>query len=451
MLVLSAILIVFALIAAPYWRIILSIFAGLLLGLMRAGVVVREQRIASSYIGHDLILSATVTDKPEYKNHQTHVKISDIYFNYSTDSIKCQAYAVLAGEWRDINRSDIITVRGSPKSGFGAYTFSIYRPQLISISKPSPPDFALQARNYFVQNVQQSFGDTDLASLALGFLMGEKTLSNKIKEQLRIVGLSHVVVASGFCLSVLVEFVKKTIGKASRFASFFFSVVLIVIFVSITGFSPSLIRASIVSVLSLFARYFGHNYHPGRLLVYVAALSTLIKPTAVLELAWQLSFLSFTGIILIVPILQRFFYGQETPSWLASMIFATISAQFACLPLSIYTFGQLSIVGVISNLLITPLIPVIMALTFVVGVCPFKIPLLVSINRLFLLYQIEVINRLSAAKWAIVDIPANHPIIFIVYIPIIIVILVIKHRLSYSYRPSFTLDKSPKYGKIYTC
>ena len=281
--------------------------------------------------------------------------------------------------------------------------------------------------------------------------MGEKSLSNQLKERLKIVGLSHVVVASGFCLSILVEFARKIAGKLSRFAGYFFAFVLISVFIIMTGFSPSLIRAGIVSVVSLFASYYGRKFHPGRLLVYAAALSVLIRPTLIADLAWQLSFLSFAGILLITPVLQAYFYGKKPPGWLASMVFATISAQLACLPLSVYTFGQFSIISLVTNILITPLIPIIMVLTFIISICQFRFLPLVFINQLFLSYQNSVIGWFSDIKWATVNVPPKIPFVFLAYIPIILIIYALKRRTAYSYRPELALDKSPKYGKIYSC
>ncbi len=281
--------------------------------------------------------------------------------------------------------------------------------------------------------------------------MGEKSLSNQLKERLKIVGLSHIVVASGFCLSILVDFARKIMGKISRFAGYFFAGVLIVVFISMTGFSSSLVRAGAVSAMSLFAQYFGRKIHPGRLLLYTATLSILMNPNFVVNLAWQLSFLSFAGILLITPVLRAFFYGQKAPGWLASMIIAAVSAQLACLPLCIYTFGQVSIVSIVSNLLVTPPVSTIMALTFFVGVCPLRISPFIIANRLLLSYQIGVINWLSGIKWAVMSIPAQTPLCFLLYVPVILIIYTLKWRTNYSYRPRLALDKSPKYGRIYSC
>lgn len=124
--------------------------AGLIFGFARASVVVYNRKIATTLIGRDFAFVATVSEKPEFKKNQTHLVINDIQPNYTTDNIKSQAYAILAGEFKNINRSDTITIRGSPHSGFGGYVLSFYHPRLISVSKPNPPDYALLIHDRFI-------------------------------------------------------------------------------------------------------------------------------------------------------------------------------------------------------------------------------------------------------------------------------------------------------------
>ena len=108
-----------------------------------------------------------------------------------------------------IQRSDQITLRGKLQEGFGEYATSIYRPIVLAIDKPDPPDYSAKVRTLFTSRLRKIFNNSISSDLALGFLIGEKTLPQTLKEQLRIVGLSHIVVASGFSLSILANFMKK--------------------------------------------------------------------------------------------------------------------------------------------------------------------------------------------------------------------------------------------------
>ena len=279
-------LLIFAsLVISNQLRIILALVAGCLLGLYHSGLSISNQKIATTYIGREVIIAATVQDWPEVKNNQTRLHLGSLHFNYSTSALNCQIYATMSGVYDDIARSDQITLRAMVSEGFGDYAVSIYRPTLISISKPDPPDYFVTIRNIFTKRIRQAMGDSEEANLALGFLIGEKALSEDFKAKLRTVGLSHIVVASGFCLAVLSIFAQKSMRKVSRFASYAFAGILILLFIMVAGLSPSLLRAGLVTGSTLTAGYFGRKFHPGRLLIYIVAISILINPLIIKSLA----------------------------------------------------------------------------------------------------------------------------------------------------------------------
>jgi len=281
---LSIIIIVFSIVFARF-RIVLALTAGVLLGACRASQIIRDQKIATSFIGREVILTATVAEWPEYKNDQTRLQLKELRFNYSTSVLNCQIYASLAGKNDDIERSDRVTFRAKLKGGFGDYVAYVRNPTILSISKPDPPDFFAKIRTLFTERVRLALGNSDSTGLTLGFLIGERTLTEDFKNRLRVVGLSHIVVASGFCLSILAEFAQRRMKNVSRFASYLSAAVLMIIFIMIAGVSPSLLRASLVSGMSLLAGYYGRKFHPGRLLLYAVAISVLINPVIIKSLA----------------------------------------------------------------------------------------------------------------------------------------------------------------------
>jgi len=359
---------------------------------------------------------------------------------------------MLAGENRGIERSDQITLKAKIQPGFGEFEGSVYRPVIIAVNEPDPPDYSAKMRDVFATRLRALFRQSPAADLALGFLMGEKTLPAELASQLKIVGLSHIVVASGYSLSILLNFAKKHLLKISRFAGYASAALLAILFLTVTGLSPSLLRAGLVSGMSLLAEYFGRKFHPGRLLIYVVAISIFVKPTIITNIAWQLSFASYAGIILFVPLLTTYFYGRGHPSSLAEMIIVSFSAQLACLPISIYSFGYFSVISILANILITPIIPVIMALSFLIGILPAAmIAPLAALDNCLLGYQIFTIQNLSQINWATMEIGAGHPAVFLAYIPIVAAMMLVKRSARYSFRPTYALDNSLEYGKIYSC
>lgn len=75
----------------------------------------------------------------------------------------------------------------------------------MSVEKASPPDFSQIFRHAFSERVEDLF-DTQESALALGYLVGEKSIMpEELQNAIRIVGLSHMVVVSGYHLGLIVE------------------------------------------------------------------------------------------------------------------------------------------------------------------------------------------------------------------------------------------------------
>ncbi len=67
------------------------------------------------------------------------------------------------------------------------------------------------------------------------------------------------------------------------------------------------------------------------------------------------------------PLIHSYFWGDAPPGGIRQVCVETISAQALTLPIIAYVFGQYSPLSVFANLLIVPLIPIAMILTFIAG------------------------------------------------------------------------------------
>ena len=158
--------------------------------------------------------------------------------------------------------------------------------------------------------------------------------------------------------------------------------------------------------------------HPVRLLAYVAALSAGLFPEKFLSLGWQLSFASYAGILLLLPPLEKYFYPNHRPCYIATMVLVSISAQLSCLPLSIYNFGSISLLGILSNLVIAPLIAPTMALALFLAIgCNFA-PIVMCLDKILQL-QISVINYVAQIPWVTLQIENNRGLYLFLYVPIV--------------------------------
>lgn len=305
----------------------------------------------------------------------------------------------------DIKRGDIITVQGTLKPGFGSFPASMSAQSVAGVVRPVPGDVGRVVRDWFADAVRKVIPEPQ-ASLGIGFLTGQKSaLPEDLSNALKIAGLTHIVVASGYNLTILVQMARKLFLRVSKYLSAVFSGVMITAFMAVTGLSPSMTRAGLVSGLSLMAWYYGHSFHPFVLLPLAAAITVAIQPSYIWgDMGWQLSFSAFAGVMFVAPLLQAYFFGKAEPGILRQILGETIAAHAVTMPIIALGFGTVSNVAILANLLVVPLVPLAMLLTFVCGVlslCGAPFVWIVATPTTWLLgYMTTVATFVSELDWA---------------------------------------------------
>lgn len=262
--------------------------------------------------------------------------------------------------------------------------------------------------------------------LALGYLLGDKSeLGDTLKETIATVGLTHLIVASGAHLGIILNFIRKTFGKFTRFVGLLSALIAVALFIGIIGLTPSALRAGLVAVMSLLAVYFGRDLKPSRLVLYAAATTILIDPTYPTNLSWLLSFASFSAILLLAPALELYFYGPDkNPSFLGSLLLASLSATLLTAPLLLFYFGQISFISILANILISPTLAFTMLATFLTGLLPN--PLTAFVAHLLVQYHIKVANFFAEQTAFLLTIDKNNSLVFLLYLPIIATYLLLR-------------------------
>jgi len=397
-----------AALAVVFWRrsvylLPAVVIAGLLVGLWRGSLLESQLVVYENMMNHTVTLSGKVTDDPDAgQRDETLLRLGNISVDGHMVSGKVWVSAEKAG---DIKRGDRVTVQGAVSEGFGSFAAAIYEAQMVRWQRPQPGDVARQVRDWFADKVRLGISEPQ-SSLGLGYLLGQRrALPAELQQALVVTGLTHVVVASGYNLTILVRLARRLFEKVSKYLSALSAGAMIVAFMAITGASPSMSRAGLVSGLSLAAWYYGRKFHPLVILPFAAAITVLIDPTyAWNDLGWQLSFAAFGGVMILAPLLQRYFFGDKEPGTVRQILGETISAQIATLPIIILAFGQFSTVALFSNLLILPLVPLAMLLTFVTGlgaiVIPGAAPIVGVPAEWLLTYMTSVVHYFAGLPWA---------------------------------------------------
>ena len=394
----------------------LALIAGMVLAWFRVSSELYGQDYIRQFYGKEVVLSGVVDGDPEEDEGDVKLKIKDLIFGEEGISVKGIIYMTVRKT--EVARADEITVAGKMLEGFGTYVGYMYKPSVKKVRRPEPGDLVLNVRNWFAERIKKLIPETE-ASLGLSYLLGMKTgLPDELSENLRTVGLVHIVVASGAHLSILVEVARKIFGRLSRFSGLVFSILFTVFFMAMVGWTPSILRAGVMVILNLAAWYVGRRFDPWRIIIIVAAFTLMLNPMFLINLGWLLSFASFGGIMILGPKMTQFFYGERKPGFVASVIMTTISATLMTLPITLYYYGTISLISVVANLLILPTLSVAMGLVFMTGVVS-GIPgmdLVVSWCATRLLdFHIAVVEFFGKMKWFMVEIEPYQLWVFLFY------------------------------------
>lgn len=348
--------------------VVLAFAAGMILAFFRVATELQGENYIRQFYGQTVVVEGKVSGDPENDESGTKIKLVDLKFGENGEYTTSGSIFISARYLREVGREDVVTIKGKLSEGFGTYAGYMYKPIIMAIREPEPGSLVLKFRNWFAERIRGLISEPQV-NLGLSYLLGMKSgLPDDLSEKLRIVGLVHIVVASGAHLSILVEIAKKIFGKISRFAGLLFSMLFILLFMAMVGWTPSILRAGIMAILTLITWYVGRKIAPWRMILIVAALTLMMNPNFVINLGWLLSFASFAGIMTVGPGLTKFLFGERKPGFIAETIITTLSATVMTLPVTLYFYGTVSLISVVANLLILPTLPYAMGLVFLTGV-----------------------------------------------------------------------------------
>jgi competence protein ComEC len=211
-------------------------------------------------------------------------------------------------------------------------------------------------RELIINTAQQSLPEPQ-ASLLLGMMIGVKgSFPSSFYEALRATGTLHVVVVSGYNITVLINTVAKSLPFLSLRVRALVTALVIFLFVSLVGFDPPVVRAAIMGTIALLGTVLGRQKDALRILLITAGLMLIVNPSWLGNLSFQLSFLATLGLTIFYPLLDRYLPGKGMP--LREDLVTTLAAQTLVWPLIAYTFGQVSLLSPLVNTLVLWSVPI---------------------------------------------------------------------------------------------
>jgi len=234
------------------------------------------------------------------------------------------------------------------------------------------------------------------AELLSGILLGnKKDLPFDLKLALRDTSTLHIVVVSGQNLTLLAGLFLSLSGILKRKTAIFMSIGAVIFYTILTGAQIPVIRAAIMAILAFSAQLVGRQRDGVWILIVTGALMLLLNPLWITDLSFQLSFLATLGVILIAPILESRL--KFLPNFIRIDLAVTIGAQIMVIPIIAQYFHQLSIVGVLANLLVGWTIPFIMILGVLMILVGGVVVFLVNALLTYFIYIVTFFSSLPFA------------------------------------------------------
>ncbi len=210
-------------------------------------------------------------------------------------------------------------------------------------------DLSYKTREYICNVIDKHLSEDHAAvikAICLGYKAG---MSPSVRETLSKSGISHITVASGLHLSVLLLALQPLLYRKQRSTIFAAAATMLVIaaFCLLTMFSPSILRASIMCSAGLIAFATNRRYNAISALFLSSLFMLLYNPFYLYNLSFQMSFASTLSILIFYPLLRDAFQAKK----IARAICFTAAATIGVMPIVAYTMNYVSFAGIVVNLI----------------------------------------------------------------------------------------------------
>lgn len=378
------------------------------------------------FAGKEVVIEGNVSNDPERGAEKMQMTV---------DVLKMGKILVFTDKYFPAKFGDTVKIEGIIKipEKFDNFDYRGYLAKdQISMIVSFPKIEIIKSQNTFIGKVYdfkkelgQRIKDNlspDLSPILEAMILGnDQTMDKELKDKLSKSGLSHVIAISGSHIVIFSAMLFEVLIFFGfwRKQALLGSIIFTILYIFLVGMPASGVRAGIMVGLLFLAQLISRQSFNLRTLVIAASIMLLFNPLLLkFDLGFQLSFLAVLGIILIAPVFNKWldviFKGRL--SWLREIIAMTVAAQLFTLPLLISSFGYFSLVSLLSNIIVLPITPLLMALGILV---PFLGAIVALPCSILLSYLMIVVDISSRASFAIMKVDVPFIVLLVLYFPLL--------------------------------
>ncbi len=326
----------------------------------------------------------------------------------------------------DIISGQVTFIRGNNEIGYDSETAlradgiqarawcSPYMEMSVRSGESKLKYFPLKIRRAVTEAIQDVFPDK-YAGILCGMLLGDTSyLEDEIAENFRTTGIAHLLAVSGLHVSLLAYCVMSMFKKLRLPVNFsiVLTMVFLLLFMAVTGFSPSVTRAGIMHIMSLSARLLLRDADNITSMSISLLIMCILNPWSAADIGLQMSISSTLGLIFVASRLNKNFqralnighfgFIPRLKSYIVESLAVSITASIFTMPLSALYFGRVSLIAPLTNILcvyVSTIFIVIGIITVLVSQLPligWLIALIPKFCVLLLGFYLEFITRILA-------------------------------------------------------
>nr|WP_225443263.1 DNA internalization-related competence protein ComEC/Rec2 [Lolliginicoccus lacisalsi] len=204
--------------------------------------------------------------------------------------------------------------------------------------------------------------DEETAAVLPGIVIGDRSaMPPELREAFVTSSLTHLTVVSGTHVTIVCGAIllAARLATGSRRAAAITAGIALLALVIVCRPEPSVLRAAAMGSVTLLAILSGRRRHALPALCTAVIVLLLLLPQLAVHIGFALSVIATAGLVLLAPPVADWLQRRGLPRRIAAVLAVAIAAQIVTAPLIAAAFGQFSVVGVLANLLVAPIVTVV--------------------------------------------------------------------------------------------
>jgi len=398
---------------------------------------------------------AIVQSNPEEKEFNTKYKISVQTINGDVKYKNTSLYLLASRESQKFEYGDLISFNGEflepqIQKNYEGFNYKEYLKTLkiygtakcnqIELCEKNKANFLIVRINRLSNRIKEKayelFKEKE-ANLLIGILIGDTSrIDEKLEDDFRNSSLLHILAVSGTHVNYIILSLVYLNSKLniSKKLGRIITIIVLILFMFLVGFSPSVVRAVIMGITILVAQLSYRKLDIINSISFSALVLLIINPFNIINAGFLLSYGGTIGIVTLSQNLNKIFIRKNKEKLLVStenqymnkfiktikeILIITVSAQIIIMPIIMSMFNTISLTFFISNLLASPIMGVVTILGFITIFISF---LSISISKVlafplnsmikFLIFISDFFGSMKISKIYVTTIPMVFIVIY---------------------------------------